>query len=73
MENRFWHIARAANVPVLLAAVDSDNKRVRVERIFYPGDDMDADMAEIYAFYDTMRGLVAKNYASPNKPLPEDA
>lgn len=64
----FYHIAQAANVPILMAAVDEKTKRVGVDRILYPSGDLDADMAEIYAFYDQFGGLRPENYASPNKP-----
>lgn len=69
----FYHIALAANVPIILAAVDKKNRRVGVDRIIYPSGDLQADMAEIYAFYDNYDGLIPSNYASPNKPAPEDS
>ena len=62
----------AAKVPIILATVDKKNRRVGVGRILYPSGDLQADMAEIYAFYDGFDGLIASNYASPNKPAPED-
>lgn len=68
----FYQIATAANVPILMAAVDEKTKTVGVERILYPSGDLEADMAEIYAFYDQFGGLRPENYASPNKPAPED-
>jgi hypothetical protein len=68
----FYQIAMAANVPILMAAVDEKTKSVGVERILYPTGDVQADMAEIYAFYDQFGGLRPENYASPNKPAPED-
>jgi 1-acyl-sn-glycerol-3-phosphate acyltransferase len=68
----FYHMAMAANVPILLAAIDVDKKAVGVDRIMHPSGDLDADMAEIYAFFDNVRGIKAGNYASPNKPAPDD-
>lgn len=68
----FYQIAMAANVPILIAAVDEKTKAVGVERVMYPSGDLNKDMAEIYAFYDQFGGLKPKNYASPNKPAPED-
>ena len=68
----FYQIAMAANVPILMAAVDEKTKQVGVERIFYPSGDLEADMAEIYAFYDQFGGLRPENYASPNRPAPDD-
>ena len=43
-----------------------------VDRIMHPSGDLDSDMAEIYAFFDNVRGIKAGNYASPNKPAPDD-
>ena len=37
-----------------------------------PSGDVEADMAEVYAFYDDKTGVVARNYASPNRPAPDD-
>ena len=69
----FYHMAMAANVPILLAGIDCDKKSVGVDRIIHPSGDLEADMAEIYAFFDTIRGVRPENYASPNKPAPEDS
>ena len=69
----FYQIAMAANVPILMAAVDEHTKTVGVERILYPSGDLEADMAAIYAFYDQFGGLRPENYASPNRPAPEDS
>lgn len=68
----FYQIAMVANVPILMAAVDETTKSVGVERILYPSGDLEADMAEIYKFYDQFGGLRPENYASPNRPAPED-
>ena len=69
----FYQIAMAAKVPILMAAVDEHTKTIGVERILYPSGDLEADMAEIYAFYDQFGGLRPENYASPNRPAPEDS
>ncbi len=68
----FYQIAMEANVPILMAAVDEKTKTVGIERFLYPSGDLEADMAEIYAFYDQFGGLRPENYASPNKPAPGD-
>ncbi len=69
----FYHIAVAANVPIILTAIDAETRRIGAFRILYPEGDIEADMAEIYAFYDNYTGLKPHNYASPNKPAPKDA
>ena len=68
----FYHIALAANVPIILAGINAGKKSVGVDHIIYPSGNIDADMAEIYAFFDNVRGVKPKNYASPNKPAAED-
>ncbi len=69
----FYHMAVAANVPIILAGVNCDKKSVGVDRILYPSGDLEADLAEIYAFFDGVRGIHDKNYASPNRPAPDEA
>ncbi len=69
----FYHIAQAANVPVFLAGVNCKTRHVGIDRVLYPSGDLEGDMADIYAFFDEMQGIWPDNYASPNKPAPEDA
>lgn len=47
----FWHIAKAANVPIVLMRVDLNDKHGTVFDKVYPSDDMDADIAKITAIY----------------------
>lgn len=47
----FLHIARAAGVPVILAYIDYKEKVACLDRVFTPGDDVDADMKEIKEYY----------------------
>lgn len=47
----FWKIARAADVPILLAYFHYPEKIVGVGPVFYPTGDMEADMAAIRAWY----------------------
>ena len=69
----FYHIAKAANVPIILAAIDADKKQVGVGHIMQPSADLEADMAKIYAFFDDFNGVKTNNYAPPNPPAPEDS
>ena len=71
-KTRFYHIALAANVPIILAEINAGKKSVGVDHIIYPSGNIDADMAEIYAFFDYRARRKPKNYASPNKPAAED-
>jgi len=52
----FLHIARGAHVPILLAALDYEAKRVRLGPTFTPGPDVEADRAWIEAHFANVRG-----------------
>jgi 1-acyl-sn-glycerol-3-phosphate acyltransferase len=54
----FWHIARAASVPILPAYFHYPEKIIGFGPLFCPSDDFDADMAKIREFY---RPWVGKN------------
>lgn len=52
----FHAIARAANVPVVMAYFDYGNKEVGLGGLFYPGDDIEADFSRIREYYKDRRG-----------------
>ncbi len=52
----FHAIARAANVPILMAYLDYGNKQVGIGGMFYPGDDIEADFNRIREYYKNRRG-----------------
>lgn len=52
----FWHIARAAKVPVVMACLDYGRKEVLIGGAFDPSDDREADFEVIRAFYRGRRG-----------------
>ena len=52
----FWHIARAAGVPVVPAYLDYANKVVGVGALFELTDDMHADIARIQRWYKPYKG-----------------
>jgi len=47
----FHYIARAANVPIVMACLDFGHKEVGVGGTFYPSDDIEADFKLIREFY----------------------
>jgi 1-acyl-sn-glycerol-3-phosphate acyltransferase len=47
----FWHIARAAGVPILPVYFHYPEKTVGFGPLLYPGDDLEADMTKIREFY----------------------
>lgn len=52
----FVHIARGARVPILLATLDYGTRCVRFGPTFLPGDDVEAELARVAAFYANVRG-----------------
>lgn len=52
----FWHIARSAKVPIVMAYLDYATKEVGIGGAFTPSDDRDADFEIIRAFYAGRRG-----------------
>ena len=49
-------IARKANIPVLLYAVDYERKLIECVRQIEPGEDLEADMQEIKAYFSQFKG-----------------
>lgn len=53
----FWYIARAAQVPILLAFVDVSNKRCGILGEFKPTHDVNADVITLQKRYEEFRGI----------------
>ena len=51
----FWHIARAAGVPIVPAWVDHSTMRGGLGPAMWPGDDLAADLARLADFYQSKR------------------
>lgn len=47
----FYHIARGAGVPIVMGALDYQNRRVVIGPTFYPTGDEQADLATMLAFF----------------------
>jgi len=52
----FYHIARMAQIPLILTAFDWGKKEVRFSAPFYTGADMEKDMDEIKRFFSSAKG-----------------
>jgi 1-acyl-sn-glycerol-3-phosphate acyltransferase len=52
----FWHIAHQAGVPILPGYFDYPRKVIGLGPLFTPGDDKDADIATLRAFYAPFKG-----------------
>ena len=47
----FYHMAKGANVPIVLAYIDYANKECGFGKVVYPSDDMEKDFSIIEEFY----------------------
>ncbi len=57
----FYYIARAANVPILMAYLDFGHKQVGTGNLFYAGEGIEADFVQIRQFYANRRGKNPEN------------
>lgn len=53
----FYHIAKKAGIPVVMAMVDGKNKAVRIGQVFHPTENVEADMKAIKGFFDGIVGI----------------
>ena len=58
----FHHMARGAGLPIQLSYLDWGTRRCGLGPLVEPGDDVDADMARIKAFYAPLRGRNADQF-----------
>jgi 1-acyl-sn-glycerol-3-phosphate acyltransferase len=67
----FWHLARAAGVPIGLAFIDYSRREVGIGAWLAPSDDADADVARMAAYYATFTAKRPEN-AGPVRLKPRD-
>jgi len=60
----FHHVARAAEVPILVVYVDSAVRTIGIEGLMDPSEDVDGDIQKLKTFFDGKKGLKPENYAS---------
>ena len=59
----FYHIAKSAGIPVVMAIVDGKRKTVHVGQVFHPTENMDADIKAIKGFFSGVVGInIRKKY-----------
>lgn len=56
----FYHIAKGARIPIVIAVVDGRHKTVRIGQVFHPTEDMEADMKTIQGFFAGIVGINPK-------------
>jgi hypothetical protein len=53
----FYHIAKGAGIPIVMAVVDGKHKEVRTGQVFHPTEDMEADMKAIQGYFAGVVGI----------------
>jgi 1-acyl-sn-glycerol-3-phosphate acyltransferase len=53
----FYHIAKSAGIPIVMAVVDGKHKTVRIGQVFHPTDDIEADMKAIKGVFEGVVGI----------------
>ncbi len=66
LKTGFYHIAKSAQVPIVMVAFDFGKKEVKIGEPFYPTDNMEEDFGRIYAFYKGVMGKV-REYSFSSK------
>lgn len=60
----FLNIARQANLPIILAAIDFKRKIAVVEKTVYPSDNIDADLRAIKDYYRQFTGRYPEKFST---------
>ena len=53
----FYHIAKSAGIPIVMAVVDGKQREVRVGQVFHPTENMEADIKTIQGFFTGVVGI----------------
>ena len=64
----FYHIAKGAGIPISMAKVDGKQKTVRLGEVFYPTEDMDADIRTILGSFTGIVGIKPRKKYIPLEP-----
>ena len=56
----FYHIAMAANVPIIMVAFDFGKKQNKISEPFYPTGDIEKDLIIMYSFFKGVKGKIPK-------------
>ena len=54
----FYHIAKQANVPIIMVTLDYTNKVNTISEPFYPTNDIDKDFIFIESFFKGIKGKI---------------
>ena len=53
----FYHIAKSAGIPIVMAVVDGRHKTVRIGQVFHPSEDIEADIKSIQEVFAGVVGI----------------
>jgi 1-acyl-sn-glycerol-3-phosphate acyltransferase len=53
----FYHIAKSAGIPIVMAKVDGKHKTVHLGQVFQPTEDIEVDMKSIQGFFTGVVGI----------------
>ena len=53
----FYHIAKSAGIPIIMAVVDGRHKTVRIGQVFHPTDNIEADIKSIQEVFTGIAGI----------------
>ncbi|WP_103865150.1 1-acyl-sn-glycerol-3-phosphate acyltransferase [Aquimarina sp. I32.4] len=56
----FYHIAKAAQVPIIMVTFDFGKKQNLISKPFYPTQDIEKDFKYMYSFFKGVKGKVPK-------------
>jgi 1-acyl-sn-glycerol-3-phosphate acyltransferase len=59
----FYHVAKKAGVPIALGYLDFKTKTAGIGKVLFPGDDLEADMKSIMAFYQNIAPKYPENFS----------
>lgn len=52
----FYYIAKGANVPIIMATLDFENKKIKISEPYYTTTDMAKDFEVFYSFFKNVKG-----------------
>ncbi|TXC85399.1 1-acyl-sn-glycerol-3-phosphate acyltransferase [Luteibaculum oceani] len=61
IKSGFYHIAKAAQVPIVLAYLDYKNKEAGIGKLIYPNQDYETTLKEMAKFYATIPAKFPEN------------
>jgi len=56
----FYHIAKSAGIPIVMAIVDGRHKTVHIGQVFHPTEDMEVDMETIMGVFEGIAGIKSR-------------